>query len=169
METKKYRVRLARPVFEVTVVEVEAGGPEEAVLEALCQADGVPESAWEGEFDPESYFYDVQFLQEVTADAEEDSLGRGLDEDRKYLLLRGDIDAGEGAVPFQPWLTDISDLMVADLCSDWGAQVATLERMGVAGFYASLEREMKEKNRGPGKVIPFRRPRRFDRDAGDDT
>src|SRR5690349_6775878 len=105
MESKQYRVRLVRPVFEIAVVEVEATSEEEAVLEALCQAETVPENAWEGKFDPESYFYDAHYIQEVWPGSEDNYLKHGIEEDRKYLLLRGDLDSGEGAVPFQPWLT----------------------------------------------------------------
>ena len=143
MESKKYRVRLVRPVFEIAVVEVQALNEEDAVLEALCQAESVPEEAWNGEFDPESYFYDVHYVQEVSPEKEDHYLEYGVEDDRRYLLLRGDIDSGTGAVPFQPWLSDISDLMVVDLCSDWKLDLDALERAGVASFFGAAGRETK--------------------------
>ena len=166
MDTKKYRVRLVRPVFQTAVVEVEANCEDDAIFGAILQADTVPEQAWSGKFDPESYYYDAYYIEEIS-ETEDDYIcgGTGDDyipdvteEDRKYLLLRGDIDSGTGAVPFQPWMTDISDLMVADLCQDWCADLADLEEAGMAGFYASLERQIKSRDHVPAKVIPFRRP-----------
>jgi hypothetical protein len=166
MDTKKYRVRLMRPIFQIAVVEVEANCEDDAILEAIIQADTVPEQAWSGEFDPESYFYDAHSIEEVS-EAEDDYISDGIEDDcipevieddRKYLLLRGDIDSGTGAVPFQPWMTEISDLMVADLCQDWCADLADLEEAGMAGFYAALERQIKARDNVLAKVIPFRRP-----------
>ena len=157
MDSKKYRVRLVRPVFQVAIVEVDAANQDDAIFEAILQADLVPENSWSGRFDPESYFYDVHYVQEMT-EREDDYLRTGIEDDRKYLLLRADIDSGQGEMPFQPWMADISDLMVADLCSDWSIDLSALEQIGVSGFYASLEQQLKAKNKLPAKVIPFRRP-----------
>ena len=156
MSTKRYRVRLVRPVFQVVVVDVEASGNEEAIVEAICQAETIQEKEWVGEFDPDNYFYDVQYVEE--AEGEGDYIFTGIDEDRKYLLLKADTGSGEGEVLFQPWLTEISDLMVADLCSDWGGLLQELEEVGVSSFYESLEQQLHVKNKAPAKVIPFRRP-----------
>ena len=157
METKTYRVRVVRPVFQVVAVEVEASSEDEAILEAIVQADTVPEDAWSGEFDPDSYFYDVLSVQEASG-PEEGYLDPGIEDDRKYLLLRGDIDSGTGAMPFQPWMTDISDLMLVDLCQDWASDLASLEQAGAAGFYSSLDRQIKARDQTLAKVLPFRRP-----------
>ena len=156
MDTKKYRVRLVRPVFQFAVVEVEANCENAAIFEAIILADTVPEQAWSGEFDPESYYYDAHYIEEVS-ETEHDYISDGIEDDRKYLLLRGDIDSGSGAVPFQPWMTDISDLMLADLCQDWCADLADLEEAGMAGFYASLDRQIQSRDSVLAKVIPFRR------------
>jgi hypothetical protein len=157
MDIKKYRVRLVRPVFQSAIVEVDATSEDDAIFEAIIQADSVPEQAWDGTFDSDSYFYDVHYVQEVT-ETDDVYLNTEIDDDRKYLLLRGDIDSGTGALPFQPWMTEISELVVADLCTDWSDELATLERAGVASYYASLDRQIKAKVKELAKVIPFRRP-----------
>ena len=79
--------------------------------------------------------------------------------DKKYLLLKADTDSGEGEVVYQPWIGAISDLMIADLCSDWGGELAEAEEAGVAGFYDWVERHARFLKEGPAKVIPLRRPR----------
>jgi hypothetical protein len=157
MDIKKYRVRLVRPVFQSAIVEVDATSEDDAIFEAIIQADSVPEQAWDGTFDPDSYFYDVHYVQEVT-ETDDEYLNCEIEDDRKYLLLRGDIDSATGALPFQPWMTEVSELVVADLCTDWSDELATLERAGVASYYASLDRQIKAKVKELAKVIPFRRP-----------
>ena len=157
MDEKRYRVRLVRPVFETTIIEVEATSEDEAILEAIYQADTVPQPLWEGKFEPESYFYDVHSVEDLSDPGQGDCYEVDED-DRKYLLLRGDLDSGTGAVPFQPWLTEVSDLMVADLCSGWSMELEILEQAGVESYYASLDRQVRAKNGVLAKVIPFRRP-----------
>ena len=75
------------------------------------------------------------------------------------LLLKADTDTGEGEVLYQPWMADISDLMVADLCSDWNGELAEAEAEGAERFYDWLERHARFIKEGPAKVIPLRRPR----------
>ena len=58
----------------------------------------------------------------------------------------------------QPWMSEISDLMVADLGMDWRGQLEELEAEGCTRFYESLEDQVVRKDRKPAKVIPFRRP-----------
>lgn len=163
MSKKRYRVRLVRPVFQVAVVDVEAAEEEGAMLEALSQAETIPEKDWRGAFNPDSYFYDAQYVEEADK-PQDDYIFTGIDEDRKYLLLKADTDSGEGKVIFQPWLNEISDLMIADLCSDWSGQLQGLEEAGVSSFYESLEKQLELKNKTPAKVIPFRRPESSDGD-----
>jgi hypothetical protein len=163
MSTKRYRVRLVRPVFQVAVVEVEATDEDVAMLEALGQAMTITENEWVGEFDPDNYFYDVQYVEDAD-EPDDDYIFTGLEKYRKYLLLKADTNSGEGEVAFQPWITEVSDLMTADLCSDWRGELEELEAEGVSNFYESLEKQMQVKNKTPAKVIPFRRPDSSDED-----
>jgi len=158
MSMKRYRVRLVRPVFQVAVVEVEANDENDAMLDALHQADTIPEEVWSGNFDQANYGYDAQYVEEAGESDEDDYIFTGIDEDRRYLLLKANTGTGEGEFLPQPWLTEISDLMIADLGMDWRGQVEELEAEGCASFYESLEDQLARKERKPGKVIPFRRP-----------
>lgn len=161
MSTKQYRVRLVRPIFQAAIVEVEASDEEQAMLEALGQAESISEKDWQGAFDPGSYFYDAQFVEDAE-DSTDDYIFSGIDEDRKYLLLKADTDSGEGELLLQPWITEISDLMVADLSMDWGGQLEALEEAGTVSFYESLE-QIHAKPKTPAKIIPFRRPDKSDK------
>jgi hypothetical protein len=156
MSTRRYRVRLVRPLFQVAVVDVEAADEEVAMLEALSQAGTITEKEWVGEFDPDGYFYDVQYVEEAE-ESDDDYIFTGIEKDRKYLLLKADTDSGEGEITFQPWMSEVSDLMVADLCSDWSGQLEELEEEGASNFYESLEKQLQVKNKTPAKVIPIRR------------
>lgn len=158
MGTKQYRVRLVRPVFQVAVVEVEASDENDAMLDALHQADTVPEELWSGNFDQANYGYDAQYVEETGESDEDDYIFSGIDDDRRYLLLSANTDTGEGEMLPQPWLNEISDLMVADLGMDWRGQLEELEVEGCSRFYESLEDQIARKDRKPAKVIPFRRP-----------
>lgn len=158
MSTKRYRVRLVRPVFQVAVVEVEASDEYGAMLDALHQADTVPEELWSGNFDQANYSYDAQYVEEASEPDADDYIFSGIDEDRRYLLLGANTDTGEGEMLPQPWISEISDLMVADLGMDWRGQLEKLEVEGCTRFYESLEDQIAHKDRKPAKVIPFRQP-----------
>lgn len=158
MNAKRYLVRLVRPVFQVAVVEVEASDENEAMFDALLQADTVPEELWSGDFDLTSYGYDAQYVEEVTESNEDAYIFSGIEEDRRYLLLSANTNTGEGEMLLQPWLGEISDLLVADLGMDWRGQLEELEEEGCARFYGALEEQLARKDRKPAKVIPFRRP-----------
>lgn len=158
MSTNRYRVRLVRPIFQVAVVEVEASDEHEAVLDALHQADTIPEEAWSGGFDPSSYGYDAHFVEATGESDDDDFIDADIDEDHRYLLLKANIDTGEGGILLQPWISEISDLMVADLGMDWRGQLEEFEVEGCARFYESLEEQNDRKDKKPAKVIPFRRP-----------
>jgi len=60
---------------------------------------------------------------------------------------------------YQPWIGEVSDLMLADLCADWAGELSEAEEAGVAGFYDWAERHARFLKDGPAKVIPLRRPR----------
>jgi hypothetical protein len=153
----RFRVRLVRPVFQYVDVEVEAGEENEALSAALAGSETVPESAWRGSYDPEEYCIDAVAVGDA-ADIDED-IFLSIAGDKKYLLLKADADSGEGEVLYQPWIRGISDLMLADLCSDWGTELAEAEEAGTERFYDWLERHARFLKEGPAKVIPLRRPR----------
>ena len=157
MEKKRFRVRLVRPVFQYVDVEVEAGEEYEALSAAIAGAGTVPDADWRGSFDPDKYGVDAVAVGDA-ADIDEE-IFTSIAEGEKYLLLKADTDTGEGEVLYQPWMANISDLMVADLCSDWNGELAEAEAEGAERFYDWLERHGRFIKEGPAKVIPLRRPR----------
>jgi hypothetical protein len=97
MERRRYLVRLIRPVFEVAVVEVEAEDEETAAVAALHSANSIGEEHWAGRFDADNYACDAQYVI-AAEEAEDDYVFSGIENERKYLLLKADLDAGEGQV-----------------------------------------------------------------------
>lgn len=157
MEKKRFRVRLVRPVFEYADVEVEAGEEFEAVTTALAGAGTIPADAWRGNFAPEEYGVDAVCVTETTGGDEE--LFTAIAGEKKYLLLKADTGSGEGEVVYQPWIGEVSDLMLADLCADWTGELAEAGETGVAGFCDWAERQARFLKEGPAKVIPLWPPR----------
>jgi hypothetical protein len=157
MEQKKFLVRLVRPVFEVAVVEVKAENEEMAKAAALIQAKSIEDKHWVGTFDPGSYDCEAQYVVPAE-EAEDDFIFSGIENERKYALLKADLDSGEGRMMFQPWMDEIDDLMSADLCMDWNNQIETLRREGVERYFEWLKSIKASKEARPAKVIPFRRP-----------
>ncbi len=156
MGNKRFRVRLVRPVFQFVDVEVEAGEEHEALFTAMAGAETIPEDAWHGSFDPDAYGVDAVALDD-TAEIDEE-IFTSIAESKKYLFLKADTDTGEGEVLYQPWMRDISDLMIADLFSDWSGELAEAGAEGTELFYDQLERHARFLKEGPAKVIPLRRP-----------
>jgi hypothetical protein len=120
-----FRVKLARPVFEIAIVDVEAADHDEARRLAKRQAPTLPNEAWVGSFDPMKYGHDVQDLTDSRL-VDEGEIGPEAlvmtpepDEDVHYVLLRGDLFSGEGEVLFQPWMIGEGKLVITDLVNDW--------------------------------------------------
>jgi hypothetical protein len=157
MEQRKFLVRLVRPVFQVAVVEVEAENEEMAEAAALTQAESIEDEHWVGTFDPGSYGCDAQYVIPAE-EAKDDFIFSSIENERKYALLKADLDSGEGRMMFQPWMNGIDDLMWADLCMDWGIQLEGLRREGAESYFGWLKSLGAPKEARLAKVIPFRRP-----------
>src|ERR1700724_1976119 len=61
-QKRLFRVKLARTVFEIAIVDVHAADDDEARHLAKRQAPTLPDEAWVGSFDPVKYGHDVQDL-----------------------------------------------------------------------------------------------------------
>ena len=165
----RFTVRIVRPVFESVVVEVEADCEEDAIAAALGQADTISDEEWSGVFEPESYFYDAQCVdiihgcggeEQISAEDGSDCEGDPLatNEYRRYLLLKANTFTGEGEVLYQPWLEEVDDLMLADLCMDWSGQIEEARKGVFLLATTVMEAQLKTKNKKPAKILQFKRP-----------
>ncbi|UFS71455.1 hypothetical protein LPW11_04475 [Geomonas sp. RF6] len=156
MGATRYRVRLARPVFQTVVVEVEAENRDEALAKAVSHAGMIPDEEWSGAFDGENYIYETQQITEVE-DAPDDAAVFAYTVDRytRYLLLKADTFLGEGSVIAQPWVKTVSGSVISDLCSNWAAELAKARD---GGPLTVVEPEKKRpETTGLAKVIPIKR------------
>jgi hypothetical protein len=157
---RTFRVKMMRPLFQIAVIEVDALEARDAVAAALDKADMLPDTSWCGIFDAASYTYDVQDVVEVGK-----SSGKAPDQEEwepsdelRYLVLKGDIECGEGEVIAQPWFVHENDLMVADIAGDWAEALETIREKGFKAYIAELVQEHGLANvvKREGDVIPFR-------------
>jgi hypothetical protein len=150
------------------IVEVDADSEEEALAIALGQADTVPEEEWIGTFEPEDYFYDAECLVEDYDKDDPEFIKDGdavLDEDLddyyehpKYFLLKADTFSGTGDVIYQPWIEDLDDLMLADMCMDWAGQLEEARQSSFSLAMGIMKDQIQTKNKKPAKLLPFKRP-----------
>lgn len=142
---RTYTVRLARPVFEMVNIEVEAMSKGGAVRKALHRASKLGESDWcENEHSRNDYQHHVegvldhQSVYETSANPKREILefrsGTGASQEMRYLLLAADTKAHAGRVLMQPWFQEaISDLQL-ELCCDWIEPISfIIENDGLEG------------------------------------
>ncbi len=142
---KVYTVRLVRPVFQSTTIEVQALNRNSATSKALRWAKGLPESEWtERNIEDNDHtmhvesVLDHQEIYETSShphqEIREFQLATGNSETPKYLLLSADLSTRVGRVLSQPWFTKTDQLLQADLCSDWVEPINfILENDGLGG------------------------------------
>lgn len=120
-ELKSYKVRVIRPVFEATVVDVEARSEIEAIEQVKMNAFDIPDEQWSGKFDPENYYFDGHLIE--TSRSEEGHEFSSLANFPLYCLLQADFDLGAGTFVLEPWVNETTPLLLADFCSDWNVQL----------------------------------------------
>lgn len=147
----KYFVQVMRPVFQKSVIEVEAVNEDEAVMVALKKAALQPEKNWSGQFDDENY------AQQIVEVVPEDELeGADVPDEhfdamlKRYALLEASTETGDGKVAPQPWMNEISGLMLADISCDWIEALDELKEEGLDDFNRFLEKHQQEHQPPPG-------------------
>ena len=114
---------------------------------------------------PSKYRYDLQNVLDATEFSDEATetsvtaadLAKDLCEMHvtEYLLLKADIEGGQGEALNQPWLDEKSYVFLADVAGDWLADIEALEEEGLEGYLRRGRRS---------NVIPFRRTVKGDDD-----
>ena len=142
---------------------MDAATEERAVRLAFRKAARLKEEEWVGSFDASKYRYDLQNVLDATECSAEAKAGEisvnaaDLAKDLRemhiveYLLLKADIEGGQGEAMNQPWLDEKSYIFLADVAGDWLADIEALEEEGREGYLRKGRRT---------NVIPFRRPPR---------
>jgi len=149
----KYFIHVMRPVFQKSVIAVEAADEEEAVISALKKAALQPEKNWSGHFDDENYAQ--QIVEVVPEDELEGTDISDQDSDanlKRYVVLEASVESGEGQVTPQPWMKEIGGLMLADISGDWIDGLEEFKSEGLDGFTRFLEKHQQEHQLPPGVV-----------------
>lgn len=116
---EKYLIKVSKPAFKTTVVEVEAESEEAAALEGFLQAAVLPDDAWRAN-KAQDYILDIQLVMQTSEQSYiDDSDYINEIDDIHYLPLKADCSIGEGSVPLQPWLMERDSLLLADVLRDW--------------------------------------------------
>ena len=138
----KHYVRLCRPRFEVTVLEIDAKDTFEAGIIARENAGSLPESVWHLQaFDAKSYQPHVEERtpqSDVEANVgqepwDKESFIKELrsteaTEHTRYMLLQADINGGDGEVVYEPWFDYLNPtLLEIDIVGDWLESLTTVE------------------------------------------
>ncbi len=152
---RPFRVALMRPLIQVAVLRIEATSDEDATARALRHAPRIDGRDWAGSFEPTHYTYDVLEvldLDDADGDRPEDELERAPPptwDAIRYLLLKCDIDAGEGELVMQPWLAAVrgDPLLTLDIASDWRSQVQEIEDNAKTEYMAITRRERPDHRR----------------------
>ena len=115
----KYLIKLSKPAFKTTVVEVEAESEEAAALEGFLRAAVLPDDAWRAN-KAQDYILDIQLVLQTSEQSYVDDSDYINDiDDIHYLPLKADSSTGEGSVPLQPWMMERDSLLLADVLRDW--------------------------------------------------
>lgn len=136
-DKQRHYVRVCRPRFEVTIVEIDEENSDYAKIRAAVIASNLPSKAWKLlPFDAERYFPHVE---ECATEADMDAAAFG-DESKEqliarfrdvrenramaYLLLMADLESGEGDLIAEPWC-DCTDpgALELDVANDWHKDV----------------------------------------------
>lgn len=155
-DMSKYTVFLTRCVIQTATVQVEAASEEAAREEALTTR--LPEDKqWTGKFDSENY---SPFVVEV-GNSEEEGGEEGSDAPThlRYALLQADLFGGDGELIPQAWMASASELLVADVSSDWEKDVGALANSTAEEYFGAMMRD----GRPTAVIIPF--PGQRDDDA----
>jgi hypothetical protein len=143
-----YVAQVVRIRIETAIVEIkgEAIEREDAIADAIAQAEQLPATAWTMQpYDASAYRPHVQEM--ASQDELEEDRRRGAEacdeelidagEYTRYLILKANCETAEGEVILQPWLeVDHPNLLTSDLCRDW---IAALQSLGLTHMSERLD------------------------------
>ena len=135
---RMFDVHLMRPIFQRTIMSLDASTKTEAVRLALDASASIPSGDWRGQF--QWGYYNVVAEHVVAVNRARRPHGRvgqaGRNDDirnLRYVLLRADTFDGEGKVLVPRWLTQQSELMLLDLTRYWIDELQGIYENGLDG------------------------------------
>jgi hypothetical protein len=171
----KHYVRVCRPRFEVTVLEIDADDDDQAEDIAIGEAVELPPEKWHLlAFDDGLYQSHVETCHlDDTIDANvddpkerEEYIADLVSPERaeatnyiRYLLLLADVAHASGQVIFEPWFAVANpELLESDLSSDWVAELKQIEDEGIENFEDFLSKLPEEPDHLQPIIVPFSWP-----------
>jgi hypothetical protein len=146
-KSQKYWVMLARPVIETVIVEVTAVSDEDAGDKARKKAAKFSEIEWEGEFQKDDYGLDVVAClphDDLGSDERPEKIVSGIGKDHRYMLLKADVEFGDGTLLVEPWLGRCNPVVIADYLGDWSEAIHDLYEASVGEMYDWIEQRREE-------------------------
>jgi len=152
MSSEKFVVRVVRPVFQTTYLEVEGRDENEACSLAFQSAYNLPEESWSGSYDPEDYVFDVHCVRSgATPEGDAYSL---LDFPR-YSILSSNQEPAIHTDGYQPWMNYLHPLSVASQISHWIEQLEKTRSGSYEEGIEALEETLREWKGTDNKVVPL--------------
>lgn len=154
MAGQKYIVRLVRPVFQATYVEIEAKSENEAAFNVYQSAASIPAEQWRGRYNPDAYqteAYCVRTLETTEGNA------FSLLDFPEYCVISTDISP-IGSSTIQPWMDERYPWLVASYMSEWITSLIE-ERVDVYDEVIEFfEEELRSLKGTDEKVVPLKPP-----------
>jgi hypothetical protein len=121
MERQKYLVRVVRPVFQTTYVEVVARGERDAEGKCFNSLYRSPETQWTGRHNPDEHALDLYCLPVLET---KEGYPYTLLDYAQYAVLSTDLDPYMVAHGMEMWMREVGNpLMLAGRFWEWIDQV----------------------------------------------
>jgi hypothetical protein len=156
MEPQKFLVRVVRPVFQTTYVEVEARGERDAEGKCYDSLYHIPENQWRGRHNPDEHALDLYCLHVLETEEGYPYTRLGY---AQYALLNTDSDPFMVAKGMEGWMREVVDpMMLAGRFDEWIDQLAEA-RDGNYQRAIELCEELLRQWRGTGaKIVSLHPP-----------
>ena len=150
-----FLVRLVRPVFQFSYLEVEAEDQDEAVDKALDSLDDneIPEENWMGRYNPDDYDVDAYCVH--TCETKDGNLVSLLDFPQYALLSTGEDSPYSAA---QPWMERVLPATMACLFTSWINELSSGRTECYDGTIRFLEQALAKIRGSDEKVVPLQPP-----------
>jgi hypothetical protein len=152
MEHEKYLVRVVRPVFQTTYLEVEGRSEAEACSIAFSEAYRIPDENWRGRFNPEDYSFDIHG---VRSGETPEGYAFSLVDFPQYSVLSTSETPSPTCNGYQPWMNYVHPLSVAAQMSQWMGQLEDRRGGLFEEAIENFEETLRKWRGADQKVVPL--------------